>query len=92
MNSIDVKMYKFIVPLSLFMLVRLVNYSPIPSTIPYPILNNCVPERGARRHLCSDCLNSWDAAKFSDERDDEQYLNTVFQQGRVGEWWVGMWW
>ena len=83
--------YKAIIPVSLVMLVSYLNYSPNLSTTPFPTLSNCVPEQGARRHLCADCQDSRDAARFSEDRNDQPSLNTVFVQGRVGEWWLVGW-
>ena len=80
--------YKAIIPVSLVMLVSYLNYSPNLSPTPFPTLSNCVPEQGARRHLCADCQDSKDAARFSQDRNDQPSLNTVFVQGRVGEWLV----
>jgi hypothetical protein len=80
--------YKAIIPVSLVMLVSYLNYSPNLSTTPFPTLSNCVPEQGARRHLCADCQDSRDAARFSEDRNDRPIVKTVFAQGRVGEWLV----
>ena len=80
--------FRAILPVSLVMLVSYLNYSPNLSPTPFPTLSNCVPEQGARRHLCADCQDSRDAARFSEDRNDQPTLNTVFVQGRVGEWMV----
>ena len=39
--------------------------------------------------MCPNCVTAEDAAKFSEERNDEPYLNTVFREGRgvvAGGW------
>ena len=81
-------MQRAIIPVSLFMMVSYLNYNPSPTIMNLPIQNNCVPEQGARRHLCPECKDESEAANFSHERDHQPSANTVFMQGRLGEWLV----
>ena len=82
-----------LIPVSLIVLVTYLNYDPSPSskypnsTI-IPTLDNCVPEQGVSRHLCPNCKDDKDAAIFSKDRDYSTGLNTVFVQGRIGDWWL----
>ena len=86
-------MNRALLPVSLIMLVTYLNYNPSPSskhpnsTI-IPTLDNCVPEQGVSRHLCPNCKDDQDAAIFSKDRDYSTGLNTVFVQGRIGDWWL----
>ena len=81
-------MQRAIIPVSLFMMVSYLNYNPNPTIMNLPIQNNCVPEEGARRHLCPECKDDSEAANFSHERNNQPSVNTVFVQGRLGEWLV----
>merc|ERR1719320_1913740 len=76
-----------ILPSSFFAILLVYNLNDNTSpTTTLPTLDNCVPEQGVSRHLCPDCKDILDAAKFSKGRESMTGVNTVFQQDRIGDW------